>query len=638
MSRVGRNRKRVNNFLLSRAQTITFERQSASQECFTTSSGKTLCKNENKGTFFNRSKFIEPQNAKPTNADKLKGVQEIQPDCKTNSRGEKVCKNDKGQSINIETGTFERGKFLRFLAELPNQVGAANKKFSDDLTDAVKGENPVSLFLKAKEGVFEFILDNENKFRAAKVIADALALGAISLGTLLLATTSETGIGAVIGGGLVVGGGALKGASFAAGAGFDLVVKRIKQVKQLENAIEVARQTLTPKVDRQELIEKNSVAIDKRTEELLEMSKTELVEKSKLLEMSGVSSLGKNELAREIAIQEIIGNQGKEEVEPRVGSSLITKELEEAEEKGKAALQAREDRLIQLQLELDTIIAQEIAEIDREQDEEDDEKAEELDDDEGDDTPKGPPAPPAQGEEKEEDIDIPRGERIRQLQNQLEKETNEGRKKTIKELINKLQGLRGADTAGLDIGEEPDVIVDDSDIIEPPIVSTITTDTGKIIGEELDKIVEKAKPKPQKTSQQIKQDKIDNFNFTQVSNEDLINNTSRDKIEKAMRTDILDKPKNFNNPSRLTDEQTQGATRTTQIAKQRAAVINNNSGENIYNQIIRELTASGGCRQYLTDNIAKINLLPPNLKDELREFCESILDDDDVEEIADELP
>lgn len=619
MSRVGRNRKRVNGTLLTRGQTITFERLTKSGDCFTGGDGIRRCKNENKGLIFNRKKFIEPSKAKPTEKDNLKSISEIEPKCFTNSFGDKICKDDKGKKINIATGKAPKGNVRR-------------GKVRQDIIDQVKND-PLKATFTFKDKAVEWILTNENKFRAAKVLADATSLGLIAVGSIILATTSATGVGAVIGGGIAGAGVGLGAASSALGKGVDAIVLTAKRIKQIEDAIEVARQTLTPKDDRQELIEQNKVVIDKRAEELLDLSKTELKEKAKLLEIKGISSLSTTNLAREIAIFETIGSKGLDEVEPKVGRSLLEsniKDLTKITDNKKSDNQKIKD--IMEERNVDEVEAQRLLEIIKlraklkEEKEDKKTKAEKV-----------KQQALASLLKELEDITA-----LEDLEEQDERERlvklNAPSSPRIGSIIDDLIDEDPSDddevppsppqlsTAGLNIEEEDEekkVIVDDSDIQTPsqfligrvnPIASTIGDTKSPKIGQPI-----------------ITETTSDTFQFTEISNEDIINGASRAKIEKAMKTNLLTKPKNFNNHKILTAEQIQGATGTNPIAKQRAAVINANNDVNYYKELQKEIAHSKSnkeCMDYLTANKSKINMLSKTLQAELKRFCESILDDD----------
>ncbi len=322
----GRKRVRINGALLSRAQTITFERQQTEKECFTAADGKTRCKNENKGTFFNRSKFIEPKDAKPTKEDTLKSIQEVESECWIAASGNKICKNDKGRNVNITTGRTANPIFsLDFIKDLPSELGRSTANFRQSITGEIKdiGDDPLKATISFKDRTVNWILTNENKFRAAKVLGDALSLGLIAVGSIVLAVAAPTGVGAVVGGAIVAGGVGLGAVSTGLGKGIDAAVLTARRIQQLENAVEVARQSLTIPVDRQALIDENEEAITARQAELVDMLKTELTTKAGELELKGTSLMTKSDLAREIAIQEIIGDAGREIVEPKVGKSLI---------------------------------------------------------------------------------------------------------------------------------------------------------------------------------------------------------------------------------------------------------------------------------------------------------------------------
>ena len=121
-----------------------------------------------------------------------------------------------------------------------------------------------------------------------------------------------------------------------------------------------------------------------------------------------------------------------------------------------------------------------------------------------------------------------------------------------------------------------------------------------------------------------------NFKFSEITNEEIINQAPRRKLQKAFKDNILEMPKNFTHSKKLTEEQTRGLKKNTQIFKQRAATINNNTEkENIYNRLVREFSKSENeeqCRELMIKNSSNIALLPKNLQKELREFCESILE------------
>ena len=682
----GRKRITINGALLSRGQTITFERQQKDKECFKAADGKTRCKNENQGTFFNRSKFIEPKDAKPTEADKFKSIQEIEPKCFTAASGKKICENDKGQQIDIGKGKSDRSFF-----SFENFKGNVKEKISTAKAGTVATFN-------FKDTVIQFVLDNENKLRAAKVIADAVAFGLIAVGQISLAT----GIGVGVGAGFIAAGGVIGAGSLALGKATDAVVDTIKKIQQLEDAVEVARQALSPKIDRDALIEENSVAIDNREDELLNMKKSELQERASELDLTGVSLFRKSELARVIAIEEIIGSAGRDVVEPTIGKSLIATDLEklikivkgkevradkikiiaqnlniseddaevllnEREELNKKKkdkkdrekefkdsddiikeqkkkdeiLKKKEDDLIEvldisreeaqrlltvqddkkrqdkvdkdledraeelkrLQIEFDAIIAQELIEQD-----EDEEKREEISSEElakedttkdGETPERESPLPPA-GVLNVEDpfsprVLSPKGKGLKQ-----------------KRFFGEDEDLPViASTIGLDIGEDEDL---------PSIeITEISPMASEDISEEVEDIDEE----------------IVDFVFSNVDNTDIFNannkNASRRKIDASAKTGLFTKPKNFNNPDRLLPEQIQGALGTSPKDKQMAATLNINEGINIYNEITRELTnqTTSSCRDYIRSMKTKIAILPENLKQELRDYCASLLQDDE---------
>ena len=121
-----------------------------------------------------------------------------------------------------------------------------------------------------------------------------------------------------------------------------------------------------------------------------------------------------------------------------------------------------------------------------------------------------------------------------------------------------------------------------------------------------------------------------NFKFSKITNEEIINQAPRRKLEQAFKNKVLKMPNNFTNVKKLTEEQTRGLKKNTGTNKQRAATINNNTEkENIYNTLVREFSKSENeeqCRELMIKNSSNIALLPKNLQKELREFCESILE------------
>ena len=514
----GRRRVQINGAVLSRAQTITFIRKQEAGECIKQPNGITVCKTNQdirtlpqKLLFRKRPTHIEPKLFKPTKEDIIKGVQEIDPKCGLNKKGEKICENDKGQKVNVKSGKVESTKFFQ-------SVIAQIKEIGDD---------PVKATFKLKDKTIEFILTNENKFRAAKAIADAISLGLITVGGIAISTGIGAGAGAIA----VAGGTALGAGSKAFGKGLDLSIKTAKKIQQLENAIEVARQVLSGK---------------------------------------------------------------KDEAEPRVGRSLIETQLDKKIKDVAKEQKEKQERLEELRAELQAI--------NRSGEEEDEEKAsEEPKDDDDDDIPKG--GKPSGGK--------PSG------------------------------GRPIVSTLGL-VLDEPDVDLDEPDID----LSVLTTEEleaeakkskskSKSLKEqsaELEALLDEPSPSPTPSPRiQVVEITPPQFQFTEISNADLINGASRRKLEDAMKTDLLDRPKNFSNPNKLTDEQIRGAVGNGKLDKGKAAIINNNS-ENIYNKITREIAqaeTNDECMEYIRANAAKIAILPPNLKDELREFCESILDDDE---------
>lgn len=422
------------------------------QECFTVPSGEKIC----------RLKGSD---------DKFKGE-----DKKTKLLSFDTFK----KNIKNEFKTFEEGTVLTLqLAKKP-------------LTKEGRGE------------IFQFVLDNENKVRAAIVIADAISLGLIAAGGIATAT----GFGAPVGAGLAAAGLTIGVGSSKVESLVDKGLLTIKKIKQLEDAVEVAKQTLQAKTDK----------------ELLE----------------GV-------------------------VEPKVGKSLIGRDREEKIKEQEKAIKELEKQLAKIKKEK----------------QEDEEKAEEevgttplL----GTKTPSGKPKPPTQP--------------------------------PIESTI--------TDTKGKPKPPSP----------RDPIVSTLGLD----ISEPSDTLVA--------TRVNIRGDEpAQAFEFSNVDNETIINQATRRPLQAAMKTDAVNKVINFTNPSKLTEAQTQGKKSDGTADKQKAALINANSDRNIYNDMVRDITNAPDCGEWLSNNIAKITILPEDLKQELRDYCESIMDDDEeTEEISQELP
>lgn len=319
---LSRNRRRVsvNGALLSRGQTLVFQQQQKAKECFTRSDGTTLCKNKQPRTltdkllFRSKSEFVEPNKIIPTKKQELQALQEIDPKCFIAKDGTKVCKDDKGRNVNITSGRTAGKLHFGILEE--KALALVNK------IEAI-GKNPVKATVQLKDGFIELVLTNENKFRAAAVLGDALSLGLLTVGSIVLATTAATGVGAAVGGGLIAAGTGVGLVSRGITKLTDVAVGTVRQIQQLEAAVEVARQSLVIPEDRQALIDEHNTEITKRQNELVGQLKTELTARAQELELKGTSLMTKTDLAREIAIQEIIGNAGKDIVEPRVGRSLF---------------------------------------------------------------------------------------------------------------------------------------------------------------------------------------------------------------------------------------------------------------------------------------------------------------------------
>ena len=122
------------------------------------------------------------------------------------------------------------------------------------------------------------------------------------------------------------------------------------------------------------------------------------------------------------------------------------------------------------------------------------------------------------------------------------------------------------------------------------------------------------------------------FQFPEISNADLYSksnpNHSRRNMLEAFKDDIIDRPVNYTNISKLKPEQIVGASGTGAQAKQMAATLNKNP-ENTYQKLVRGITEADDCRAYLTAHFDTIAILPDEHRVALHAYCSSIMDDDE---------
>ena len=421
--------------------------------------------------------------------------------------------------------------------------------------------------VRTKEGraeLVELAIENENKVRAAIVIADAISFGLIVAGSVIAATGVGIPLGASVAGvGITLGAGSDRAEKI-----LDRGIKTLKALQQLEDAVEVARITLSKRVDREKIIEENQEKIDARVEELLDFTTTILKAEAAQLGLAGVSSFKKADLAKVIAETEIVGLVSGE---PRIGKSLISRKVGEKIRETVKDLNEAEEEIKDIAEKLNI------------------------------------------SEEKAREFVIKRKAKEEEELRKKEQAEIESLQKEFNDILN----------------QEPVVLEQPAVLDEPVISSTIT----KNLKPDDTLVATKVNIRGDKPAQ--------TFEFSSITNDAVIDGTSRRKLDDAMKAGLLKKPKNFNNPDKITATQLDNEDITSKVAKQKKATKKVNDSQNIYNELVRDITNSDNCREWLTANANKIAILPKNLKKELRDYCESIMEDDTediTEEDATELP